>query len=263
MKKVKFINVSTKNLIMDLKLLSQTKDNISFRIIGTNHVFVNTLRRLITEEVPTLAIEEVTFIKNSSALYDEMIALRLGLIPLKTDLKSYVFQEQAKNESDPRTFLNFKLKTKGPINVYASDLQSQDPKVQPVHQKILIVKLLKDQELELEAKAVLGRGKQHSKFIPALAYYGYTSKVNVKNKDPSEFKEKYPSVIFDKSGKIDSKLINTSELIDACKNINNNIIEVTYEKDSFDFSLESWGQLEIKEIFKEAVSIFEEKLDSF
>ncbi len=248
---------------MELKILSQDKNSLNFRITGTNHVFVNTLRRLITEEVPTLAIEEISFIKNSSALYDEMIALRLGLVPLKTDLKSYVFSEEAKNEHDPRVFLNFKLKIKGPANVYASDLQSQDPKVQPVYPKILIVKLLKDQELELEAKAVLGRGKQHSKFIPGLAYYGYTPKINVKKKDPGEFKEKYPSVIFDKTGKIDPKLINTPELIDACKNVNNDIIEVEHEKDSFDFSLESWGQLEAKEIFKEAVKIFEEKLDSF
>jgi len=248
---------------MDIKILSQDKDTVSFRITEVNHVFVNTMRRLITEEVPTLAIDELSIHRNSSALYDEMLALRLGLIPLKTDLDSYVLPEKAKNELDPRAFLNLNLKIKGPINVYASDLQSQDTKIQPVYQKTLIVKLLKDQEIELEAKAILGKGKQHSKFIPGLAYYGYTQKVNVKKKEPGEFKEKYPSTIFDKSGKIDPKLINTPELIDACKNINNDIIEVTHENDSFDFSLESWGQLKPKEIFKEATKIFEEKLDSF
>ena len=248
---------------MDIKILSHDKDSVSFRITEVNHVFVNTMRRLITEEVPTLAIDELSIHKNSSALYDEMLALRLGLIPLKTDLDSYVLPEKAKNDLDPRAFLNLNLKIKGPINVYASDLQSQDPKVQPVYPKMLIVKLLKDQEIELEAKAILGKGKQHSKFIPGLAYYGYTQKVNVKKKDTSEFKNKYPSVIFDKSGKIDPKLINTTEIIDACKNINNDIIEITHENDSFDFSLESWGQLKIKEIFKEAVNVFEEKLDTF
>ncbi|MEK6934400.1 MAG: DNA-directed RNA polymerase subunit D [Nanoarchaeota archaeon] len=248
---------------MDVKILSQDKNKVTFRITETNHVIINTIRRLISEEVPTLAIEDVSFIKNSSALYDEMLSLRLGLLPLKTDLKSYVFPEDAKNQTDPSAFLNFKLKVKGPSNVYASDLQSQDPKIQPVYPKMILVRLLKDQDLELEATAVLGRGKQHSKFSPGLPYYGYTSKINVKKKDPGLFKDKYPSQILDKSGKIDPDLINTPQLIDACKNVNNDIIEIIYEKDSFDFTLESWGQLQPKEIFNEAIKIFNKKLDAF
>ena len=56
---------------------------------GGNEVFANTIRRLIIEEVPTLAVEEVEVKDNSSALHDEMLALRLGLVPIKTDLKSY------------------------------------------------------------------------------------------------------------------------------------------------------------------------------
>ena len=182
---------------------------------------------------------------------------------LKTDLKSYVLPEDAKKENDPRASLNLKLKVTGPANVYAEDLKSQDPKIQPAYPKLLLVKLLKNQNLELEAKAILGKGKDHMKFSPGLAYYHNKYKVNVKQKDPGAFKNKYPPQIFDSSGKIDVKLINSIQLIDACKNVNSEIIEVKEEKDNFEFHVESWGQLEIKETFSEAIKIFEEKLDSF
>ncbi|MFH1592738.1 MAG: DNA-directed RNA polymerase subunit D [Candidatus Woesearchaeota archaeon] len=248
---------------MDIKLLSKDKNKVSLRIKGTDEVFLNTLRRLIIEEVPTLAIEDVNFIDNSSALYDEMMALRLGLIPLKTDLKSYVLPEEAKNESDPRAFLNFKLKVKGPITVYASDLESQDPEVAPVYEKMIIVKLLKDQKLELEATARLGKGKQHMKFSPGLAYYFHVPIVNVEKGDAGEFKDKYPSQIFDKTGKIDAKLINTQGLVDACKNVNNDIIEIKEKKDEFDFVIEPWGQLSVKEMLTEAFKALDNKLDEF
>ena len=248
---------------MELKLINQQKEKISFSISGVDHILVNTLRRMILEEVPTLAIEDINFIDNSSALSDEMLAHRIGLVPLTTDLKSYVLPEEAKNENDPMAFLNLKMKVCGPINVYSSELKSQDHKIQPVYQKMLIVKLLKDQNLELEATAILGSGKRHMKFAPGLAYFYNTPIVKVKQKDAGEFEDKYPSQIFDKSGKIDSKLINTVQIADACKNINKDIIEVTHEENSFEFHIESWGQLQMKEIMSQAVKLFQEKLDEF
>ena len=48
-----------------------------------NESLANAIRRSVSE-VPTLAIDEVEIFKNDSALYDEMLALRLGLVPLKT-----------------------------------------------------------------------------------------------------------------------------------------------------------------------------------
>ena len=248
---------------MDVSLIKKEGHRVSLEISETNHITLNTLRRLILEEVPTLAIEEVHFLKNSSALYDEMIALRLGLVPLKTDLDSYVFPEQGKRENDPSTFVNFKLKVPGPATVYAEDLKSQDPKIVAVYPKLVITKLLKNQQLELEAKAILGNGLQHMKFSPGLAYYHHKYKVAVKQKDPGSFRNKYPPQIFDGSGKIDAKLINTVPLIDACKYVNSEIVDVKEEKDTFEFHFESWGQLEIKEVFSKAIKIFQEKLDTF
>ena len=69
---------------MNVQLLDKQENSITFLFKGINPVIANTLRRLIINEVPVMAIEDVEFTKNSSALYDENIAHRLGLIPIKT-----------------------------------------------------------------------------------------------------------------------------------------------------------------------------------
>src|SRR3989338_5724411 len=132
---------------MEIRVLSNNKEEgkISFIIKDTTPAFANTLRRIMIEEVPTMAIEDVEFSKNNSILYDEMVAHRLGLVPLKTDLKSYNLPEKCKcnGEGCARCQLKFELKAiKGAGTVYASELKSKDPAVKPFYPKMPIVKLL-------------------------------------------------------------------------------------------------------------------------
>ena len=68
---------------------SKDKNKMTFLIKNSSPGYSNALRRIMLTEVPVLAVETVEFRKNSSALYDEMLAHRLGLMPLTTDLKSY------------------------------------------------------------------------------------------------------------------------------------------------------------------------------
>ena len=258
---------------MKVELIEKSKkyNRISLAIEGFPVYYVNTIRRLIIDEVPTMAIEDIEFKKNNSVLYDEIIANRMGLIPLKTDLKSYVLPEKCKCKGAgcARCQLKMTLKVKATSNektVYSSDIKSKDPKVVPVYDKIPIVKLLKDQEIELLATAVLGKGKDHSKFSPGLAWYKYKPQIKVgKCKNPEQVVESCPKKIFDiKSGNlvIKKEKLNDCILCMACKDVCNSI-EIEEDSTKTIFYFESWGQLTNKEVFNEATKIFDDKLNEF
>jgi DNA-directed RNA polymerase subunit D len=252
---------------MNIEPLDKGKDKLKFLVKDVDPSFVNALRRLIMVEVPTFAIEDVEFRKNTGLLYDEMLAHRLGLVALSTDLKSYDFAGQYEDVEDlsAKQKVVFTLKAKGPGSVHASDLKTTDPKVKPVFDKTLLVKLLKTQEVELEATAILGRGKDHMKWSPGLAFYSAKPiiTVNNDNKDLEAYKDKYPSKIFDSTGKIDKKLILDNDLVDACAEVNNEIIKVEYEEKSSIFIVESFGQLSPKDMVRESCEILQHKSDNF
>ncbi|QQG38555.1 MAG: DNA-directed RNA polymerase subunit D [Candidatus Woesearchaeota archaeon] len=246
---------------MEIKFLDKTNGTARFLLEEADEVTANTMRRLILEEVPTLAVEDCTIHKNDSALYDEMIAQRLGLIPLKTDLKSYVLPEncKCKGEGCARCQLNLSLKVKGPCIVYSGEIKSQDPKVTPVYDKIPIVKLLKGQKLEVDMVATLGKGKVHSKWSPALAYYRYYPEIKLSNvKDAEKAKNICPKHVFEVKG---SKLeIKDLEACDLCMLCTEYGVEVKGNPKNILFFLEPWGQLKEKEILTEALEILNEKL---
>jgi DNA-directed RNA polymerase subunit D len=144
-----------------------------FSLSGVDTAYANTLRRIMGFEVPVMAIEDVEFRKNTSILYDEIISHRLGLIPLTTDLKSYDMMSECKCKGAGCASCTVKLvlKAQGPCTVYASEIKSKDPEIKPLYGKMPIVKLLEGQELEFEATAILGLGKDHSKWCPGLVFY--------------------------------------------------------------------------------------------
>ena len=68
---------------------NKNQDLMKFILEGVTIELANAFRRIILTEVPSMAITEVLFVENDSVLFDEMIAHRLALIPLTTDLKNY------------------------------------------------------------------------------------------------------------------------------------------------------------------------------
>ena len=56
------------------------------KIEDTKPYFVNSIRRIMLSELPKLAVDDVIVYDNTSALFDEIIAHRLGLVPIPTDL---------------------------------------------------------------------------------------------------------------------------------------------------------------------------------
>lgn len=252
---------------MEVRILESSKDKLqlSFMIRGTTPAFANALRRLTMTEVPTMAIEDVEFRKNSTALYDETIAHRLGLLPLKTDLKSYRMKKGAEDDGAAACEAIFTLKAKGPGIIYASALKSKDPKIVPVYPDTPLVLLLKGQELELQATAILGKGKEHTKWGPCLVWHTFEPTLSINTKSPmlEKMKQLYPPQIFDKNGKIDKAAILDNNLIDAVDGVCDDVIKVEYNEKNIIVHMESWGQLDCKTIVQKAVELFDEQLDAF
>ena len=240
-----------------IKIISKDKEKgkLSF-ITDISETLANAIRRSALE-VPILAIDEVEFFKNDSALYDEILAHRLGLIPLITE-KTFVEQEKCncKGKGCIKCSATLKLSKKGPCVVYSGDLKG---KVKVVENKIPIVILDKDQELEFVATAKLGKGVEHTKFSPGLIYYRHLAEVKV-GKNCDECKkcvEACPKKILEiEKGKAEIKNIYECDLceacVEACKQHGKNTIEIKKRKELL-FFIESWGQIKAEEIFIKAI----------
>ncbi len=260
---------------MKIEFLNKEEDTATLLLKETNPTEVNMLRRLIIEEVPTLAIEEVAFIKNNSALYDEVLAHRLGLVALKTDLKSYDLPTECKGkkkdeetctkENCPHHTLLLKLKATGPKSVHAEELESKDKAVKPVHPKTLIVKLIKKQSLEFEARAVMGQGKDHMKFSPGLVYYRGYPRIKVGEvKNPEAIAAICPTKVFEvKNDKLKIADEKKCILCKACVDASEKKLEVKGSEEEFIFNIEAWGQLTHEEMLLKAIEIMDSKLDEF
>jgi len=259
--------------MIETRLLNQDKEKnkVSFVLMNSTPSFANIVRRMIMEEVPVMAIEDIEFRKNNSILYDEIVAHRMGLLPLTTDLKSYNLPEECKckGKGCARCQLKFTLKAKGPCIVYASDFHTRDAAIKPVNPKAPIVKLLKNQSLELEATAILGKGKEHVKWSPGHVYYKVKPMIEIDTgkcdgcgkcieQCPTKTVEiKDNKAIVSKDHLMDCHLCNAC--VDSCPK---EAISVNGSND-YIFYLESWGQLDCKKIILEASRILDEKLDTF
>ncbi|MEM5805936.1 MAG: DNA-directed RNA polymerase subunit D, partial [Candidatus Aenigmatarchaeota archaeon] len=128
---------------MKVTIIDRSDSEIKFFVEGIKPPFANELRRIMMNEIPTMAIEWVDFVKNDSVLNDEIIANRLGLIPLKFDKKAYNTPKNCKCEGKGCSLCQVRLtlKKKGPGMVYAGDLKSTAKDVAPVFDKIPIVEL--------------------------------------------------------------------------------------------------------------------------
>ena len=228
---------------------SKDKKNMAFIIRKTTPSFVNALRRSIISLVPTLAIEEVQMQDNSSALYDEVVGHRLGLLPLTTPIGEYKSRKEFPDDGVARAECEIKLtlEAQGPGTVYAEQMISKDPAVICAFPKMPIVKLLKNQSIKFEATAILDNGKEHAKWSPGNAYYQYLPIV----KDGSKSVEVLPKDVLDHK--------NQEIFVTATGELNNPDVkatnpEVTHSKEDFIFTIESWGQLAPADILSQALS---------
>lgn len=257
---------------MELEILERSENRAKLLVKGITPTFANTIRRLALTNVPTLAIDDVIIVENTSPMYDEIIASRLGLVPLRTDLSTYSLPEECECGGQGCTAcevtLTIEKTAESDIEVlYTKDLESQDPEVIAVHPDIPILKMAKDQKVSLEAIARLGTGKEHAKWqsVSTISYKGMPSvEFNTENCILCEnCIEKCPKHII----KIEDEKIFATHLPDcilcdqciaACEL---EAVSVSASDEDFIFYIESTGALSIKNILLEALNILRKKAE--
>jgi DNA-directed RNA polymerase subunit D len=152
---------------LKVELIELEEDRIRFLLSGVTAAFANGVRRACMSEVPILAIDELSLYDNTSVLFDEQIALRMGLVPLQVedpDVFSRSEECQCNGEGCPGCRIDFMLSVEGPGMVYSKDIQFTDPSVKPAFDKIPIVVLGEAEKLVMEGYATKRVGRDHSKW---------------------------------------------------------------------------------------------------
>ncbi len=256
---------------MDIKIIEKNHESIKFIIEDFDPSFVNALRRIMLAEVPTLAIEDVWIVENSSPLYDEIIAKRLGLIPIKTDLESFILPNECScgGTGCPQCQVAFTLRKEAieseGATVYSGDLESQDPESVPSSEKIPIVKLEKGQKIVLEAYAKLGLGMDHAKWqAVGTCSFSYLPIINIDYEKCTGCgtcaKECPHNLIKIENDRIFIENILDCSLCKICENVcEEDAIKISWNKKNCIFKVESTGALPPERIVIEAATILKNK----
>jgi len=260
--------------VVETEILEKTDDYIRFIVKGVDVPLVNALRRIMLTEVPAMAIDELVILENSSMLNDEILAHRMGLIPIKTDLDSYNLPEECSCKSEfgcnlCRLTLTLEAEaTEETATVYSRDLKSENLDVTPVSEKIPIVRLAPEQKIKLEAYARLGKGKAHARWQPvSMCTYKYLPQVKIdleRCNACAECVELCPErVLVDMEGGIKTQnVIECTLCMDCVKACPQNppAVEISWDKEAFVFEIESTGALPAERIMLEALKILDKKI---
>ncbi len=252
---------------MEVRVLESENSRARILLENANPSYANALRRAMLSEVPTLAIEDVIIYENTSSLYDEILAHRLGLVPIRTDLSRFNFRDSCScgGKGCPSCTLTLTLEAEGPAVVYSHDLKSPDPELTPI-EGIPIVKLGKGQRIRLEAEAVLGRGKEHAKWQPAVVGYKYYPVVEVNENCTAcgECVEACPRDLLAIEGnKAVVRDIESCTMCRACSQAcEEDALSVSGDPTRFIFTIESNGSLPALEVFRAACREISKKAET-
>jgi len=262
---------------VNVEIVAKTDTTMRLIIRDTDASFMNSLRRIMLAEVPCMAIQDVVIVENSSMLHDEILAHRLGLIPLTTDLDSYNLPEECRCKSEfgcnlCRVSLALNVEAvDGTRTVYSGDLVSENSDIKPVSDEIPIVKLVSGQRIKLEAYARLGKGRVHAKWQPvSMCVYKYFPQISVDEKRCDacggcvKVCPKEVLVAVEKKIEVRNLIdcVLCKDCVEACPT-DPPAIEITWDKNTFIYDIESTGVLPVERIVLESLSILDKKVSGF
>ncbi len=254
---------------MEIELRKFDDENLEFVISGTNPAFVNSIRRTILQKVPVMAIDEVEVMVNDTIMGDEVIAHRLGQIPLNTP-DGYLLPSECdcRKGRCPNCSVDLDLElVEGPAVVRASDLDPSDSEVFPVQGETPIVRLGEEQRIKLTGIARLGFGKDHANWQPAVASYKYMPIININQDAREEWEEcaeVCPTDVFEvEDGELTIVNLEECTLCNACVEACPGAIEVKGDSTKFIFRVESTGAMSSERILRKSLEIMKAKCSEF
>ncbi|KAH8374319.1 DNA-directed RNA polymerases I and III subunit RPAC1 [Drosophila serrata] len=286
---------------MQIVIVKNDEDGLEFDLIGVYPAIANAFRRLMLSEVPSMAIEKVYIYNNTSIIQDEVLAHRMGLLPLRADPRLFAYRtEESPEAGTEQDTLEFELKVKcsrrrdagkdqtnfddiyknhkvysGHLKWLPKGKQAQiytESAVGCIHEDILIAQLRPGHELDLRLVAVKGIGRDHAKFSPvATATYRLLPEIRlnreVSGKDAYLLQSCFsPGVI----GINENECAYVKEArYDSCsRNVYRypqlkDAVTLARVRDHYIFTVESVGALKPEVIFLEAVKVLKKKCRAF
>ncbi len=259
-----------------VKLLKRDERSVTLLVEGVDYAFMNSLRRVLIAEIPVFAIDEVKVFYNNSVMYDEILAHRLAMVPLKTDYDTLPLEqceeggEFLPDYCTPRLYLHVEAPKDRTVVVYSGDLQGDF--TEPVYKNIPIVKLAPGQVVELEAIARLGRGRDHAKWQAAHVAYKEAFEVHILDNAPpceealKQLKEFGLDQYFECS---EGKLVPKDNIYEAKLSTLEYAsrilpwLKVVTRKDAFIMYVESFGQVPVDKLLTLAFDVLEDKFIKF
>lgn len=254
---------------MEIEIRELKDDRLKFFLSGATPEFVNSLRRAILQEIPVMAVDEVDFMANDSVVDDEILAHRLGQVPLHTP-EGYLLPSECdcRDGRCSNCSVSLTLKAEGPSLVKSGTLESSDTEVVPASDSFPLTRLGEGQKLELMAIARLGFGKDHPNWQPALASYKYMPIFGWKKDECTlcgDCVEACPPDLLEIAD--DEVVINDLEectmckaCVDACPE---GAIDIDQDSSKFIFKVESFGCMSPVRILEKAAEVLKEKCEDF
>lgn len=269
---------------MDIKILKLMDTRARFVLSNAKPEIANALRRVLVAEIPKMAIDTVEFhlgpirdedgseYESVSPLFDEIVAHRLGLVPVPTDLSLFTYRETCtcNGEGCPSCTIMYSLNKKGPGEVYSGDMEPLGgPELRVKDELIPIVKLGPGQAILVYASAQLGTAKKHAKWqVTSGVGYKYYPKVAITEAKCDQgdacIKACPRGVLGKKEGKtavLDAEACTLClACVEACVT---KAIKVDQDESKFVFEFETDGSLSASTTLLKALEILEGKFDEF
>lgn len=272
--------------ILEIKVHRMEGNELEFDIIGLKPYVVNAIRQTILNDIPTMAIEEVYFHKNSSMFNCDYISQRLALVPIKAEPNDFKFvynADMAQLNSDNALVLNLNVTNTGaqPAKVYSRSLvwepvgEKQKALLSPIEPLIGGIPLLylkPNEEISCRVFCVKGLGRNHMKFCPGFSRYSFLSKIDINqaNFTPDmalTLQQSFPPGVIDlrpmPNGELkpfvaNARLDRHSRAYKNHENVEKNI-SVKYYRDHLIFTVESYGVIEPDQIVSRSLSVLKYK----